>query len=87
MEQNEQPRSAIAGSSQTALRLPRGFHIHRADQGFDTLGVALGTIFLVFVMLADGLKHVEFMTAFTTFKFIGRHVTVPLGIFGASTQV
>ena len=72
---------------QTALRLPRGFHVHRAEHGFDILGVALGTLFLVFVMLADGLKHVEFMTAFVTFKFIGRHVTVPLGVFVASTQV
>jgi len=72
---------------QTALRLPRGFHVHHADQGFDILAVALGTLFLVFVMLADGLKLVEFMTTLITFKFIGRHVTVPLGIFGASTQV
>ncbi len=29
-------------------------------------------------MLTDGLEHVEFMTAFIAFKFIGRHVTVPL---------
>jgi len=65
---------------QTALRLPRGFHVHCADQGFDILGIALGTLFLVIIMLTDGLEHVEFMTAFIAFKFIGRHVTVPLQI-------
>ena len=72
---------------QTALRLPRGFHVHRAEHGFDILGVALRTLFLVFVMLADGFQHVEFMTAFVTFKSIASHVTVPVRIFGSSSQV
>ena len=35
-------------------------------------------------MLADGLEHVEFMTAFATFKFIGRHFTAPPQIVGIS---
>ncbi len=31
-------------------------------------------------MITDGLEYVEFMTTLIAFKFIGRHVTVPLQI-------
>jgi len=68
----------MPNTRQTALRLLRSFHRHCADQGFDILGIAAGTLFLVFVMVTNRLEHVECMTAFVAFKFIGWHVTVPL---------